>query len=366
VKHKFQQNKILGKIILNDPFVINRIRTKLEGRYFMLGVRCRGNKGVSVIQYPDPIAREDEVVVKVKSTALCGSDLPAYTSPGEKEIIQGHESAGEVVAVDKARFIKKGDRVSLYSATSCGFCRYCRQGNYIFCNRGGALGFTRHGGQAEYILVPERNCFRLPETVSYDIGCLLFDMLGTPYHAIKRLGVNGRDTVAIFGAGPIGLGAIMICKFLGCRIIVINRNEKRMNLAKETGADFCLNPKNEDILRRIREITNGEGVDVSLECTGASEMVPLALESCAKAGRMAFIGEIESATIQPSNHLIRKNLLVIGSWYCNSSEFEELLSLVQRGMKIERVVTHKFPLEQAVQAYQAFDSGITGKVILYP
>jgi len=332
----------------------------------MRGIKFLGNGQLVVQDFPNPKSNGQNVVVKVRASAICGSDLHAYFAPTKLESIPGHEVAGEVFEIDKPAYLKKGDQVAIHNMISCGKCEFCLAGDWIFCNQVKVLGFHFHGGDTEYVLVPERNCFLLPDDLSFEQGALLGDAVGTPYRAIKRLGVNGTHTVALFGLGPVGLGALLILKFLNCKVISVETSEYRLNMGKKLGADLVVNPQKENVLARIKEYTNGQGVDISIDCAGKETTENQALDVVKKRGKVAFVGENASATIKPSDQFIRKELTVIGSWYFNAGEYQELINLLHRGLGIERIITHRFSLEKADEAFKTFASGKSGKVVFVP
>lgn len=333
----------------------------------MRGIKFLGNKRVDVVDVPKPKAAKGWIIVKVKASLLCGSDLHAYSAPQEFEFIPGHEVAGEVFEVDKPIDLKKGDRVAIHNMFSCGKCKFCRRGNWIFCNKVKVIGGHLDGGDAEYLAVPEKNCFPLPDDLSFEQGALLGDAVGTPYHAIKRLGVNGTHTVALFGLGPVGLGALLILKLLSCKILAVEINKYRQKLGKSLGADLVIDPNEQNPVDVIREYTKGEGVDVSIDCAGKEITENQALNCAKKGGKVAFVGEnFVGATIKPSDQFIRKELTVIGSWYFNVGEYEELIALVRRGLNVEKIITHRFSLEDAQKAFSIFASGESGKVVFVP
>jgi len=216
------------------------------------------------------------------------------------------------------------------------------------------------------VLLDEELCLPLPDEISFEVGALLGDGIGTPYHAIKRLGINALDTVLICGQGPIGLSATMICRFLNAQVIAVDINDYRLEIAKSIGADYTFNPQRDDVLEAVREITGGLGVDKAIDCTGKAEGEVLALNAVKRRGRMAFIGENTGVTINPSAQLIHKDLDVIGSWYFNASEYEEMIRIVRRGVPIERLITHRFPITEAQKAFETFASGKAAKVLIKP
>ena len=332
----------------------------------MRGVKLLGNGRVDVQNFPEPRLEEYNVILKVKASAICGSDLHSYFAPEESQFIAGHEVAGEIFKIEEPSNLKIGDRVTVHNMIGCGHCEFCRKGDWIFCHGVRILGFSMHGGDAEYLAVPDRNCFLLPDEVTFEQGALLGDAVGTPYRAIKRLGVSGAHTVTLFGLGPVGLGALLILKLLNCKVIAVEVNEYRLDMGKRLGADIVINPQNEDVLSRVKECTNNHGVDVAIDCAGQAITENQALEVVREGGRVAFVGENQSATINPSDQFIRKELTVIGSWYFNAGEYEELISLVHRGLGIEKIVTHFFSLEEAKQAFELFANKQSGKVIFRP
>lgn len=329
----------------------------------MLAVKLLGNGRVKVVQTLRPEAGKGWVVVRTKASALCGSELHSYFSDKGSETTPGHEVAGEVVEVgDGVSRLRAKDRVAINVIYGCGVCEFCRRGDWIFCNKIKVLA----GGDAEYLAVPERNCFPLPSDVSFEQGALLGDGVGTPYHAIKRLAINGTHTVALFGLGPVGLGALLILKLLNCKVIAVEISKYRQKLAKSLGADILIDASQQDPIEIIKEYTQGEGVDAAIDCVGKEITENQALDCAKKGGKVAFVGENRSATIKPSAQLIRKELTVIGSWYYNAGEYEELIALIRRGLSPEKMITHRFSLKEAQKAFSTFASGKSGKVVLVP
>lgn len=331
----------------------------------MLTVRMLGNEKVTVQEFPDPEPMGSNVVVKIMSSAICGSELGTYRGPEQMDHNIGHEASGIVWKTDKSKYVKKGDKVVLFAQTHCGRCQYCRAGYWVLCQNPSPKRYP--GCHSQYVLLDEEQCLPLPENFSFETGVLLGDAIGTPYHAIKRMGINAVDTVLICGQGPIGLGATLICKFLNAQVIAIDINDYRLERANEIGADYTFNPQRDNVLGAIKTITRGLGVDKAIDCTGKVEGELLALDAVKRGGKMAFVGENhEGVTINPSDHLIRKDLDVIGSWYFNAAEYDDLVKIVGRGLQIEKLITHRFPLTEAQSAFETFASGKAVKVLLKP
>jgi threonine dehydrogenase-like Zn-dependent dehydrogenase len=320
-------------------------------------VRMMGNKQVQVVDVPKPEADGTQVVVRVRASAICGSDLHSlYESPNPIPYTPGHEFAGEVVEVDQATRVKPGDRVALYAIVGCGACPSCLRGYPPHCTGGiTCLGFGLAGGDAEYALVPQEQCLLLPDSVSFDVGTLLGDIVGLPFHTLTRLGCKPTDNVAIFGLGPIGLGHLAMAKFFGARVIAFEVNAFRRDLGARLGADLVLNPADADPMAQVQEFTGGIPTTAGW-----------ALDCVRVFGKVALIAEHNEAPLKPSPHLNRKEAWVTGGCYFMPFEYPDLLRALERGLPAENIITHRFPLEQAQEAFDAFAGGDTGKVVLVP
>jgi len=331
----------------------------------MRGLRILDAAKVEVRDYPDPVPQGEEVVVRLEAAAICGSDLHAlYQSPGEKRFIPGHEGAGVVVAVDKPRVLKVGDRVCTTAIYPCGTCDHCRMGYTIYCRASkGVYGFGLDGVHATHVRICERSLLPLPESVSFEQGCLILDPVGTHYHANKRMGTNARHTVAVFGLGPMGLGAVCVTAFLGARVIAVDPIAFRRELAKKLGAADVVDPAAGDVAAQIRELTAGYGLDRAFECSGKPQPLYTALDLVRHFGHVAIVGENREATISPSNHFNRKEITLSGSTCFPLGEFDEIVRLLDAGLPAVKMITHRFPIEQGAEAYATFNTGNTGKVI---
>lgn len=339
----------------------------------MLGLRFLGNEKAEVQEFPKPVPKDDWMVIRVISCALCGSDLHMRYRPSndkaynQNRAIPGHEIVGEVVEVDRIERFKVGDLVSIYPLVTCGKCFYCKHHLWKFCPNKKIIGYDLDGGCAEYITVPERSCVGLPPGFSPDEVCLVWDPIGAPYGAIKRLGVNETDIVAVFGVGPMGLGAVSICSFLGAKVIAVDLIEERLMVAQDLGADERIDSKESNLIEKVLEITEGFGVDVVIECTGKEDVLHKAFQVLKSGGRCALIGEMGKVhEIDVSEEIIHKDLTITGSWMYELEGFYELLSLIEKGLDVKKLVTGKFPLDQAVTAWSTFNTGKTGKIIINP
>ena len=328
----------------------------------MLTVHFLGQSRISLEEMPTPEPRGRGVVIRVKSAAICGTDRESLEGPGQATV-PGHENAGEVVAVDKPARLKVGDRVAINCHVTCSSCVHCLRGDLYFCEELEAIGFERDGGFAEYLLVPEACCHPLPDEVSLEAGSLLVDMLGTPFRGVKRAHLLPGDQVAIWGAGPIGLGALMVAKWFGAHVAVIDLSEYRLKMANGLGADLVLNPQGDDIQGALVEWTQGRGIDAAFDCVGSQVVAEQGLASLRKRGTLVVIGVSHELVLNPWEHLICRELTVFGTRNFNTSEFDEMVALVQRGLPVEKVITHRFPLAEAEAAFELFRSGECGKIL---
>lgn len=339
----------------------------------MRAVLLPGNREVQVADLPDPRPGPGEVLLRIRASAICRSDMSLYygnpivggAGAGTGRIIPGHEPCGEVVEIGAGvTGIRAGDRAAVYLAIGCGTCRYCLGGYRMLCPSWQCVGFDVHGGDAEYLVVPAINCLRLPDALSFEAGALSTDLVGTLYHAQKRLGVSGGDTVAVFGLGPMGATGVMVARARGARVIAVDVLDARLELARALGAVETVNSLQGDPVAAIAALTDGLGADVAIDCSGNPAAQNAALDCVGRFGRVAFIGESRETTIRPSDQLIRKLLTVIGAWYFPLFEYEEIARfIVQHRLPLEQLVTHRFGIEEAADAFRMFDRRETEKAV---
>jgi threonine dehydrogenase-like Zn-dependent dehydrogenase len=332
----------------------------------MRGLLFVGNRQVELREFPDPVPGPGEVVVRIRSSGLCGSDLRPYRMDGAQATIGGHEPCGEVAALGPGVVgAAIGDRVMVHHYSGCGTCKYCRVGYDQLCIHGHkTYGFGAHGGNAEYVLVPARTLVPLPDELSFEAGAAIACGTGTAYMALKKLDISGRDTLAIYGQGPVGLSATLLGKAMGARVIAIDVVPARLEHARRLGADTMLNPTEADPIERVRGLTHGEGADATLDCTGNATARVQTVRSARVFGRACFVGEGGSVQLEPSPDIIHRHLTLYGSWTFSSIGLEECARfIVDRQVPLDRLITHRFRLDQAAAAFQEFDKGQTGKCV---
>ena len=329
----------------------------------MLGVQLLGNEKVIVKEYPEPTYDEHKILIQIKVSGICGSEMHAYRSSSSHAFNGGHEVAGMVIDAGKSTRFQVGDHVGVHAVWGCGDCRWCAVGQYTFCdNHTGCPGT-----HAERIASPEHVCLKLPEDIPFDVGVLLTgDGFGVPYHVSRRLNSKGGDFVCILGAGPVGLGNTIVQSFLGAEVIVLDINDYRLSLAESVGAAHTINSQKIDPVEAITEITGGMFADKCIEAAGRAETLKLALKLVSKGGMVMAVGEQGDVPISPSRDLIRRDITLMGSWFYHYSEYPAMLDLYRRGLPIDRMITDHFPLVDAQAAFSKFANGQAGKTMLEP
>ncbi|MBV9132542.1 MAG: zinc-binding dehydrogenase [Chloroflexi bacterium] len=331
----------------------------------MRGLVFLGEQQVKLREFPDPKPGPGEVVVKMRASGMCGSDLRPY-AVGQSRFVTGHEPCGVVAerggGVTEAQ-APIGARVMVHHYWGCGMCKHCRVGYTQMCVHGArVMGFSADGGNAEYVLAPAGSLVPLPEELSFAEGAAISCGNGTAYSALKRLAVSGRDTLAIFGQGPVGLAGTQLATAMGARVFAIDPLPERRALASQLGAEVALDPTAGSVVEAIRELTHGEGADATLDCTGNAE----ARANCTKAarpwGRACFVGEQGTATFDMTPDVIHKQLTMYGSWTFSTVLLAECAQFaVDRRIPLRDVFTESFALDDADAAFRKFSGRTMGK-----
>ena len=344
----------------------------------MRGAVFLGDRKVELRTFPDPTPGPGEVVIEMKASGMCGSDLKFYRSaPGEAQkalglggnaepFIAGHEPCGIVVARGAGvseREAPIGQRVMDHHYAGCGVCPHCRVGWSQLCRAGITVyGVTAHGGHAQFLRVPARTLVELPEELSFAEGAAVACGTGTAYGALRRMRLAGGDTLAVFGQGPVGLSAALLGAAMGARVIAVETSSERLKLAREFGADAVIDASKENPVSVLKELTGGEGVALALDCTGAAAARKAAVQCVRTWGTACYVGEGGDVTLDVSPDLLRRQVTLIGSWTFSAMGMLECARFIaDKKINLEKIFSHRWRLQQADEAYRSFDTQSTGK-----
>ncbi|MDD2458854.1 MAG: zinc-binding dehydrogenase [Eubacteriales bacterium] len=340
----------------------------------MLAAYLPGNSTVDFKEVAIPEPGHGQVLIRTKSSTICGSDIRAIYREhlgkgpeGYQNKIAGHEPAGQIVKCGPGmRRFKEGDRVIIYHISGCGLCMDCRQGFMISCTSPlrAAYGWQRDGGMAPYILADEKDLVPLPDSLTYTDGAQVACGFGTVYEGLEKIGVSGNDAVLVVGLGPVGLATLMLAKALGAnKLIGVDVNPDRCQLALDKGLADTVFVSGPDTLQAVLDATGGQGVERAIDCSGHTSGRQLAIRATRKWGKIAFVGEGGTVEFNPSPDMLHDQKTIFGSWVTSIWKMEELVSKIVRwGIHPEDLVTHRFTLDKADEAYALMASGNCGKV----
>lgn len=336
----------------------------------MRGVVFPGQSGVEIREFPDPVPGPGEVVVRVRASGMCGSDLHVYRSAAAAEpgklLIQGHEPCGEVAAVGPgvaAQVASVGDRVMIHHYWGCTTCQECREGWPQLCSTAEPRVPTlnEHGAHADYMKIPAIQTIPLPESLSFSTGAALGCGTGTAWGALARLGDVAGKTVAIVGQGPVGLSATMFASSLGARTIAVDIAGNRLEQAQKLGADAVINSAETDLADAIRDLTAGRGPELVIETSGITAAAAQALEIVATWGKVCFVGIGADVTFNTRDTL-RRQITLLTSWTLSTVDLMRCADYVDRNkLPVDDLFSHRWTLDQAEEAYRWFNNQSDGK-----
>lgn len=349
----------------------------------MHGVVFLGDRKLELREFPDPTPGPRDVVIEIKASGMCGTDLHLYRAPANPTAeesggiaraagsIAGHEPCGVIAAVGSAvteQEARIGQRVMDHHYDGCGGCKHCRGGWTQMCLDGTIVyGSGGHGGHAKYMKVPVHTVVPLPDALSFETGAAISCGTGTAWGALKRLNLQGGETIAIFGQGPVGLSATQLATAMGARVIALDVSPERSEMAKGFGADVVIDARSNDPVEAIRELTHGEGAHKTLECSSAPEARAAAVRSARSWGTACYVGERGQVTLDVSPDLLRRQITLVGSWtFSKQGQAECAEFIADRNIDVDRLFTHRWTLDQAEEAYQLFDTQSTGKAVILP
>jgi len=334
-------------------------------------VKKERRPGIWLDEIAEPKVGPNDVLIKIAKTAICGTDMHIYkwdtwaqkTIPVPMAV--GHEYYGHIVEIgSEVAGFSAGDRVSGEGHITCGYCRNCRAGRRHLCRNSVGVGVNRPGAFAEYLAIPAGNAFKLSPAISDDVASIL-DPFGNATHTALAFNMVGED-VLITGAGPIGIMAVAIARFVGARHVVITDvNDYRLGLAKKMGASRAINISRESLDQTMKDLDMQEGFDVGLEMSGNAAALRELLRTMHHGGSVAILGIPPDETAIDWNQVIFKGLTLKGIYGREMFEtWYKMSSLLQSGLSLAPIITHHFGIEEYIQGFETMGSGQSGKVIL--
>ena len=332
---------------------------------------------LEIADLPVPAAGRGEVLVRVEACGICGSDVHGFDgSTGRRipPIVMGHEAAGTVEATGEGvTKFAKGDRVTFDSTVYCGECPYCKRGEINLCDNREVIGvscgdYRRHGAFAEYVAVPERIVYALPENLSFNEAAML-EAVSVAMHGVNVSPVAGGETALVIGAGMIGLLTLQAARAAGCaRVFIADVDATRLKLAREIGADEVLHCSGAELVAEVMRLTGGRGVDLALEAVGRNETVSGAIDCTRKGGTVTLIGNIMPEVTLPLQKVVVKQLRLQGSC-ASSGEYPEAIELIASGkIQVKPLITAVAGLEDGPRWFERLHAREPNlmKIILTP
>ena len=333
--------------------------------------KLHAKKGLWMTDVEVPVAGPNDLLIKIRKTAICGTDMHIYgwDEWSQKTIsvpmVVGHEYVGEVVEVgQEVNGFEVGDRVSGEGHITCGYCRNCRAGRRHLCRNTIGVGVNRQGAFAEYLVIPAFNAFKIPDNISDDLAAI-FDPFGNAVHTALSFNLSGED-VLITGAGPIGIMAAAVAKHVGARHVVITDvNDYRLELALKMGASRAINVGSQNIEDCMHDLGMTEGFDVGMEMSGVPAAFSAMLSNMNHGGKIAMLGIPPSDMAIDWTEVIFKGLEIKGVYGREMFEtWYKMASLIQSGLDLSPMLTHHFAVDDYLKGFELMESGQSGKVIL--
>jgi len=334
-------------------------------------------KKIAFEDFAVPQLEPGEVLVRVRACGICGSDVHGMDGSSGRRIpplVMGHEASGEIAEVGSGvTGWKTGDRVTFDSTVYCGDCWYCRRGNINLCEQRRVLGvscgeYRRHGAFAEFVAVPQRILYRLPDALSFEQAAMV-EAVSIAVHAVKRTPLSEDAVVLVVGTGMIGLLVVQVLRAKGCKtIIAIDLEENKLTLAKKLGATHTIIANDSGLQEKIRALTSGRGVDAAFEVVGLSPTVKTAIDSVRKGGSVTLVGNLAPQVDLPLQAVVTRELTLIGT--CSScGEYPECLELIASGkVNVTEFISATPPLAEGAAWFERLYAGEKGlmKVLLKP
>ncbi|MBT3135221.1 L-threonine 3-dehydrogenase [Alteromonas sp. ALT199] len=334
-------------------------------------VKAKAEKGIWLQDTPKPEVGHNDLLIKIRKTAICGTDMHIYNWDEWSQntipvpMVVGHEYVGEVVGMgQEVKGFEVGDRVSGEGHITCGHCRNCRAGRVHLCRNTEGVGVNRPGAFAEYLVIPAFNAFKIPDNISDDLASI-FDPFGNAVHTALSFDLVGED-VLITGAGPIGIMAAAVAKHVGARhVVVTDINPYRLGLAEKMGATRAVDVSKENLQDVMNELGMSEGFDVGLEMSGVPVAFRDMLNKMNHGGKIAMLGIPPQDVAIDWNQVIFKGLVIKGIYGREMFEtWYKMASLLQSGLDLSPIITHTFSIDDFQEGFDTMGSGHSGKVIL--
>lgn len=324
-----------------------------------------GERRAQVKDFPGLQADAQRVLVKITVAPLC-TEYKTFASGREGDYL-GHEAAGTVLETVGRASVQPGQRVVVMPQTTCGNCFYCNSGDYIHCLVG--AGFSSPAGSAtlaQQMLKQDLLLLPIPDDISTEHGAMACCGLGPSYAGMERINLQAGETVLITGLGPVGLGGVINACYRGARVIGVEMNPYRARLALELGAEAVLEP--DGALEQIMDLTEARGVDKAVDCSGVVAAHRLCIDATRRLGSVAFVGECGDATpLYISQDMIRKGLTLAGTWHYNLGLGRRIMQQIRHvGPQLDKLITHRFDIDDIQQAWELQLTGQSGKVLIAP
>ncbi|HAM80898.1 zinc-dependent alcohol dehydrogenase [Ornithinibacillus bavariensis] len=307
-----------------------------------------------------PRIKDNEVLIKVKTVGICGSDLHLYKGTHafrKPPVILGHEVAGDIVEVGKnVTKFKVGDRVTVEPHIGCGGCEYCEKDLVNLCLNKKAPGTPGWIGTfAEYFNAPEEVVYKIGDNISYELGTLI-EPLAVAVHAIDRISVSEKDTIAILGSGTIGLLTLVAAREAGYKnIICTDTQQFNLDMALQQGATLALNPLEVDVVEKVKEFTNGRGVDVALVCAGAPGIVDQASSMTRRRGEVGIVAMITEKIPVNTYNFVFNEISLFGAMTYETKDFEKATEMVNEGLDLNAFITQRLPFAETEHGLSILD-----------
>jgi L-iditol 2-dehydrogenase len=344
---------------------------------FMKALLLSEYKHLAVTDVPEPQIGPDELLIRVRACGICGSDVHGYDGSSGRRIppiVMGHEAAGVIAAAGEAvTDMQEGDRVTFDSTVSCGHCHFCRRGQVNLCNNRQVLGvscgeYRRMGAFAEYVSVPRRICYRLPDELPFEKAAMI-EAVSVAIHAVSLTPVTLNDTAIVVGAGMIGLLTLQAARLAGCgRVIITDVDQSRLETARQLGASEVILARNTNVAEEVKALTAGLGADIAFECVGATPTIQNSIASTRKGGTVTLIGNITPQVEIPLQSVVSRQIRLQGSC-ASSGEYPACIDFLARGaIRVDAMLSAIAPMAEGPRWFERLYQGEPNlmKVVLTP